>query len=331
MKFILDVLTRGHITNLILKFPSYCLINILSPLLISPREYSLSYLSTVNEHDSNIFALPSRKRKLCLEVQIHSKEEKKNLKRILSTNQQLNEDEDHYSTDTTHAVASNSIHSSDNLSNVFSNVPASRHPSNLEVRNDSSELIPSENLLPPIIQSSHLFSVPDNNRFFLSNHLKFFIKYRYFRSTVQPYERLLPYLNRSQTFQRYSTFPSILTPARHLSTSEQSVPTIQPPLNPITEPLSSSDSNLFRRNTAALLSLEKYFHNGKKQNHINEDKLVILHLTPQNQTSSLTTLSIYYVSSLETIEMIAIALLGNLKSLIEISTKQNPFFSSPKV
>ncbi len=149
---------------------------------------------------------------------------------------------------------------------------------------------------------------------FSSKYLKFFIEFRFFRSNIEPYERLLPYLNRSQTFQRYSTLPTILTPARHLSTSEQSVPTIQPTTNLIAEPLSSSDSNLFRRHRTTAPLLEKPFVPRKKENEINEEKFVILHLTPQNQTNSLTNLSIYYVSSLETIEMIAIALLGKLKS-----------------
>ena len=146
MKFILDILTRGHITNLILKFPSYCLINILSPLLISPRSYSLSYLSAINQRDTNIFTqnfiLPSRKRKLCLQVQIHSKEENKNLKRILSTNQHFSEDEDNYSTDTTHVVISDSINSSQNSFDLLT-----RHI--------------------PIIQSSHLVAVSDDNRFLI--------------------------------------------------------------------------------------------------------------------------------------------------------------------
>jgi hypothetical protein len=330
MKFILDILTRGHITNIILKFPSYCLINILSPLLISPRSYSLSYLSTINEQNSNIFVqnflLPSRKRKLCLQVQIHSNKENKNLKRILSTNQQSIEDEDNYSTDTTHAVASDSINSSQNSFNLLPSLP------NASIQAHSSILgvhIPSENLLQtniPIIQSSHLVSVPDNNRFPIDS--KFHINDRLFRSTIEPYERLLPYLNRSQTFQRYTTLPIVLTPARHVSTSEQSVPIIQPPANLIPEPLSSSDSNLFRRRTTAIAipsSLEKNFPARKKENEINEEKFLILHLTPQNQTDSLTNLSIYYVSSLETIEMIAIALLGILKSLNKNFNKKNIF------
>lgn len=82
MKFILNILKNGNIKTLILKFPSYCLMNILLPLLIYPRLYSLSYLSEINENDfkeSNIFLnnfiLPIRKKKLCLQVQIHSIEE----------------------------------------------------------------------------------------------------------------------------------------------------------------------------------------------------------------------------------------------------------------
>jgi hypothetical protein len=106
-----------------------------------------------------------------------------------------------------------------------------------------------------------------------------------------------------------------MTPARHLSTSEQSVSTIQPPTNLLAEPLSSSDSNLFRRRTTIQPPSFKNFLARKKEDEKNEEKFLILHLTPENQTKSLTHLSIYYVSSFETIEMIAIALLGYIKSL----------------
>jgi hypothetical protein len=124
----------------------------------------------------------------------------------------------------------------------------------------------------------------------------------FFRSTIEPYERLLPYLNRSR---RYST----LAPTRHLSISEQSVPRT----NLITESISSSDNNLFRRHTTAtpiLSAPTNQFSIKRIEEEIHEEKYLILHLTPQNQTDSLTNLSIYYVSSFETIEMIAIALLG---------------------
>jgi len=151
MKFILDILTRGHITNMILKFPSYCLMNILLPLLIYPREYSLSYISTNNDHQSNLF-LPIRKRKLCLQVEIHSNEEMNNLDQVLSTNHRIDED-DESSNDTTQAVISDSNHSFDRLSDL----PI--HSSRLEMRNNISE-----NLFLPTIQSSHLFSSPDNHR-----------------------------------------------------------------------------------------------------------------------------------------------------------------------
>ncbi len=138
----------------------------------------------------------------------------------------------------------------------------------------------------------------------------FFIQNLLFRSTIEPYERLLPYLNRSRTVQQHST--------RHLSTSEQSVPIIPPPTNPITEPLSSSDSNLFRRHTTTttISSIPtNNFSTKKTENEITEEKFLIVHLTPQYQTNSLTNLSIYYISSFETIEMIAIALLGIKKNV----------------
>lgn len=48
----------------------------------------------------------------------------------------------------------------------------------------------------------------------------------------------------------------------------------------------------------------------EEEENITDGKLRILHLTPDIQTSCLTHLSLYYVSSLETIEMVAIALLG---------------------
>ena len=52
MKFILDALTQGCITNIVLKFPSYCLMSILSPVLICPRSFSLSYLSSKKQTNS---------------------------------------------------------------------------------------------------------------------------------------------------------------------------------------------------------------------------------------------------------------------------------------
>ena len=80
------------------------------------------------------------------------------------------------------------------------------------------------------------------------------------------------------------------------------------------EQLSSSDSNLFRHHTFTnILPSSSTKHNltiVDKENEIGEEKIVLLHLTPQYQTNLLTNLSIYYVSSFETIEMIAIALLG---------------------
>jgi len=179
MKFILDILKCGHIKNIIFKFPSYCLMNILLPLLIYPRSYSLSYLSLINENNfkqqSNRFLekffLPIRKRKLCLQVQIHSIEEKKNLNRVLSTNHYLNEEEDdNSSNDTTHAVISDYINNSDHSFDVFSNPTDSHvhiHSSTLEMRNDFSH-VPSENLFQTdlrTIESSHLISLSDNNRF----------------------------------------------------------------------------------------------------------------------------------------------------------------------
>jgi len=105
------------------------------------------------------------------------------------------------------------------------------------------------------------------------------------------------------------------------------VPTIQPTTNIITEPFSSSDSNLFRRHTTTTAIPENNYSARKQEDEICEEKFLILHLTPQNQTNSLTNLSIYYVSSIETIEMIAVALLGKIKFLI----KPKMIFFSAKV
>lgn len=147
MKFILNILIYGHIENLILKFPSYCLMNILLPLLIYPRSYSLSYLSTIDEtyfKQSNIY-LPIHKRKLCFQVQIHSlNQDKQNLNRILSTNHHLNEQEDNNSNDTTHTIISQSNHSLNSTT--------------------------SEGFSQTHLQSSHSILSSDNNR----SHYQFF-------------------------------------------------------------------------------------------------------------------------------------------------------------
>ena len=326
MKFILNILTHGHIKNLVLKFPSYCLMNILLPLLIYPRLYSLSYLSSIDENDfqqSNLFIqnflLPIRKRKLCLQVQIHTTENQLNLNRVLSTNQREtnnidDDDNDQSSNDTTHAIMSDSNHSLDFISNT-TNINLPLHSSTLEISHDLSH-IPSENLIQTnlrTIESSHMISLPEDNRFIIRKKKRFFLflnkEFIDCRSTIEPYERLLPYLNRSQTIRQHS----ILTPIRQLSTSEQSVPIIPQTTNLLTEPISSSDSNLIRRYrpTTTISSTPINNHLLKKlENDINEEKYLILHLTPDHQTNSLTNLSISYVSSFETIEMIAIALLG---------------------
>ncbi|CAF3532680.1 unnamed protein product [Rotaria sp. Silwood1] len=314
MKFILDILTRGHITNIVLKFPSYCLINILSPLLIYPRSYSLSYLSTINENDfkqSNIFRpnfiLPYRQKQICLQVEIHSHEENNNhnnLHRILSNNDHVIEQDDNDSIDTTHAVISESINGSQDSLDLLSTSPNTTihiHSSTLRIRNDFPRSVfqpyqPPDNQIQtdlPIIESSHLTSLSDHNR-----------------STTEPHERLLPYLNRSRNFQQNSIRQSIVVPSRHLSTSEQSVSAIELLTNHITEPVSSSDSNLFQQRATTIVHPSSSFTTKKNENEINKQKFLLLHLTPQYQTNSLTNLSIYYVSSFETIEMIAIALLG---------------------
>ena len=157
--------------------------NILSPLLIYPRSYSLSYLSAINESNSkqsNIFTqnfiLPYRKRKLCLQVQIHSLEDNQNLDRVLSTDHRLNEEEDSHSIDTTHAVISDSTHSSNDsfeLPSNPTNISVPVHLSTLGIRNDFPQLIlqrhiPSESLFQtniPSIESRQLVSAPDNHRF----------------------------------------------------------------------------------------------------------------------------------------------------------------------
>ncbi|CAF3165913.1 unnamed protein product [Rotaria socialis] len=303
MKFILDILTRGHITNIVLKFPSYCLLNILSPLLIYPRSYSLSYLSTSNENDnkpSNLFTqnfiLPHRQRQQCLQVEIHSLQENStNLHRFESNDDHLIEYEDSNSTDTTHAVISESIRSSHDSLDVLSTLAIENHFSQSTLQ----QHLPSDDPIQadmPIIESSHLTSLSDHSR-----------------PTIEPYERLLPYLNRSRNLQQYSNRRSILTPIRHISTSEQSVTRIQPVTNLIAEPISSSDSNLFRQQTTTIVVPASETSNSTRKQQVIEDskeKYLLVHLTPQYQTNSLTNLSIYYVSSFETIEMIAVALLG---------------------
>lgn len=126
---------------------------------------------------------------------------------------------------------------------------------------------------------------------------------------MTPYERLLPYLNRARTVHQYSALATALTPIRHLSSSQQSVPRT----NLITDPLSSSDSNLFRGHTtvaATPISSAPTNHFSLQQSDTNQTKSLLFHLPLQNQINLLTTLSIYYVSSFETIEMIGIALLG---------------------
>ena len=88
---------------------------------------------------------------------------------------------------------------------------------------------------------------------------------------IEPYERLLPFLNRSRTVQQHSTLAYVLTPARHFSTSEQSVPST----NFITEPLSSSDSNLFRRHTTTTTissAPTNNFSTKKTEDKINEER-----------------------------------------------------------
>jgi outer membrane usher protein FimD/PapC len=143
--------------------------NIILPLLIYPRSYSLSYLSSINENDSkqsNLFlknfSLPIQKRKLCLQVQIHSNEEKINLNRILSINHHLNEEEeeDNSSNDTTHAVISDSINNSDHSFDTNVHI----HSSTLEMRNDFSQTDLRA------IESSHIISLTDNNRFIIQIH-----------------------------------------------------------------------------------------------------------------------------------------------------------------
>jgi hypothetical protein len=176
MKFILDVLTRGHITSMIIKFPSYCLMNILLPLLISPRSYSLSYLSSMTETDSeqtSVFAqnyfLPRRKKKVCLQVQIHSSDDQSNPERMASTHEHLVEEDDHPSLDTTHAVASdslNSLHESIDLPSSPPNTAVRVHSSVLAMRNDSLQFIlqrhrPDE----PTMDSNHLVTPLDIDRF----------------------------------------------------------------------------------------------------------------------------------------------------------------------
>lgn len=194
MKFILEVLTRGHVNNVVLKFPSYCLLNILLPLLIYPRSYSLSYfcantentLATSSGSDLNMlrtnFSLPfdrrRRRRQLCLHVQIEAITEKQrpSLHRVLSTvpyPQFIDEDIDS-PTDTTHAVISDSSHSMTNDSlDLLSSPPTTvlqEDSASMEAR-ALQPSTPSESVFQSIsrgnlsaIQSSHLISVSDDQQ-----------------------------------------------------------------------------------------------------------------------------------------------------------------------
>ena len=144
-----------------------------------------------------------------------------------------------------------------------------------------------------------------------------------FRLTVEPYERLRPYLNRSQTPLRHSIFPPLLTPARHLSISEQSILVDIPTTttNNLIEPFSSSDSNLHLRPAMTLTTTPTKAIQTRRETKTAEERHLLFHITPENQTNFLTNLSIYYVSSIETIDMIAIALLGKLTLLSYPSSK----------
>ena len=193
MKFILDVLTRGHVNNVALKFPSYCLLNILLPLLIYPRSYSLSYLCSNTENtlvtssgsDLNMlrtnFSLPfdrrRRRRQLCLYVQIEAIKEKQipSLPRVLSTvpYPQFIDDDIDSPTDTTHAVISDSSHSMTNDSlDLLSSPPTTvlqEDSASIEARTLQPPT-PSESVFQSIsrgnlsaIQSSHLIPVTDDH------------------------------------------------------------------------------------------------------------------------------------------------------------------------
>lgn len=292
MKFILDILTRGHITNIVLKFPSYCIMNILSPLLIYPRSYSLSYYSLV--HDNTY-----RDRQLCLQVKMHGVPEN-NINLYHSIDH-----EDNISTDTTQAVISHSLSSSQNSFNLLSTFPNTVMQT-LE--------IPFQTNLSPVESTSFISSSNYNRRFTNLKIEVLLLKYTFFhRSTIEPYEQLIPYLNRSRNIQHNTIRRSTLMPIRQLSTSEQSVSIVQPQTSLTAESISLSDSNLVRQRTTMMdfPSLKKFtVREQNKENEINYKQILLTHLTPQNQTNSLTNLSIYYVSSLETIEMIAIVLLG---------------------
>ena len=185
MKFILEALTRGHITNFVLKFPSYCLINILSPLLIYPRSYSLSYLSTSNENHSKTNNISTDNiisshlhRRLCLEVQIHPTEKNNKLHQILSNTHYLIKENDRNATDTTHAILSEPVNNSyDSLDffSVSSNTSSLMYPSSpLTTTNNSSQRVfqsyqPNDNFYQThmsIVESSHLIALNnDSNRF----------------------------------------------------------------------------------------------------------------------------------------------------------------------
>jgi hypothetical protein len=80
---------------------------------------------------------------------------------------------------------------------------------------------------------------------------------------------------------------------------------------------SASDTHLFEQQhptsitTSTISSLiTEQFSTRQQDEHLAADKTCMFKLTPAVQTEWLTHLSIYYVSSLESIEMIAITLIG---------------------
>ncbi|CAF1551887.1 unnamed protein product, partial [Didymodactylos carnosus] len=391
MKFVLELLTRGNIKSIVLKFPSYCLMNILAPLLIYPRSYSISYLCNIqkiNHSDLSLntelkrrFVLPflKRKQKMCLQVQLHTTNESSvpslpirgslpNFRQLSSISIESNHSivTQQSSTDTTNAIMSDSISSRTNISDSIDFLISSP---NTVIQNHSSltnHLTSVEtNFLPDLVIQQHNRFQPRQSQLptttilstIVSNHIlptaqiipvdnntlpqDSTFDHEISLSTLNQHyeEQLIHHLNRSRTLIHFRnpllSLTNDVVSTRYiasersmLSPGTRSFPALSMPL--LQQPFSLSDSNIYNRPTTVT---SRPFSNGLiepppvtkaigEKNETIEENGVLLHLTKQNQICFLTSLSIYYVSNHETIELLAIALLGmhqiNYLTLINI-------------
>jgi hypothetical protein len=177
MRFILNMLTHGHISHLTLKFPSYSLMNILLPLLIYPRSYTLSYLSANNDEsclNSSQFDLTrsfhsfhhrQQYPRLCLYVQIETSDEYQliNPHQFLSAtiHRQMVDD----SLVATHATRSDASHSTTHdSSDLLTRSPSS---TDMQVQTTSVEQERFSQIdkqrISSTVQSIHLITLPNEN------------------------------------------------------------------------------------------------------------------------------------------------------------------------